>query len=331
MSLLSSAPIEILVYVALASAVIVSFWSSLVEATYLTLRPFSLSSLIKDGSPRAVNALAIVNEKTRLVSVTTFTDTIASVVIATSMGLILSEIFGPIGWVYSTVFGSVAIMILLYLLPKAIGIENALHVSMYLAPSTRTFLFVLSPIALPLTSVARTLSKKLVGKPTYRQIDFVSEFEDVVNILEKAGHIEPDTGRLIKTALASSRRIASDVLTPLEEVLSIPKSATILDAVKAMGMSNHPRMPVFDAEKNQYIGTVTFRSMSKAISRELLDSDILDYIVQPAKVEHEDTLATVMEKMQEAGTTICFVYDQGKMLGLITLSAIIEEVMGLKI
>jgi len=323
--------VSIAVYVVLVASTFVSFWSSLVEATFLTLRPLSLSSSINGGSSHASKALAIVSEKTRLVSVTTFLDTISNVVLASSIGLILSDYFGPIGWIYSTVGGSLAIMVLLYLLPKAIGIENALRMSIALAPSTMLVMDVLAPVAVPLTSIAKGLSERLVGKPTYREVDLVDEFEDVVTLLEKAGHIEPDAGRLLRTALASSKSTATDSVTPMEEIISIPSNATILEALKAMGQTSHPRIPVYDLKRMEYIGSVTFRTISKAVGRSLLDASVLDYMVQPAKVDRDEGLASVMEKMQDAGTTIAFVYDGEKMVGMITLSDIIEQVLGVKV
>jgi len=195
--------VAVVVYIFLVVAVFVSFWSSLVEATYLTLRPFSLSSSIVNGSTRASTALEIVSEKTRLVSVTTFIDTVSNEVLAPTIGLTLPDYFGPIGWVYSAVGGSFVIMTLLYLLPKAIGIENALRMSVVLAPSTKAVIGLLAPLAVPLTNFVRTLSERLVGKPGYKEVDLAAEFEDVVTMLEKAGHIEPDAGRLLRTALVS--------------------------------------------------------------------------------------------------------------------------------
>ena len=290
-----------------------------------------MSSSISGGSSRASTALEIVNEKTRLVSVTTFVDTISNVVLATTIGLILSDYFGPIGWVYSAVGGSFVIMILLYLFPKAIGIENALRMSLFLAPSTMALMKVLAPLAVPLTSIARALSERMVGKPGYKVVDLAAEFEDVVTMLEKAGHIEPDAGRLLRTALASSKNDAMDAITPVQEIVSIGSDATIFDALKAMGQTNHPRMPVYDAKKKVFTGAVTFRTISKAISRDLLDSGIHDYVIQPARVSTDEGLATVIDKMQDAGTTIAFVFEGEKMVGMITLSDIIERVLGVKV
>ena len=323
--------VSTIVDVSLVAAICVSFWSSLVEATYLTLRPFSLSASIGDGSTRAATAMEIVSEKTRLVSVTTFVDTISQVVLATTIGLILSEVFGPIGWVYSAIGGSFVIMTLLYLLPKAIGIENALRMSLTMAPSTMAVMRVLAPVAVPMTNFARSLSERLVGKPGYKEVDLAAEFEDVVTMLEKGGHIEPDAGRLLRTALASSKTSAADAFTPADQIVSIDSDATVLDALRMMGQTNHPRMPVYDAKRNMYIGAVTSRTISKAVSRDHIDFGIHDYMIQPAQVSKDDGLASVIDKMQDAGTTIAFVYDGEKMLGMITLSDILERLLGVKV
>lgn len=319
------------VYITLLIAVSVSFWSSLVEATYLTLRPFSLSPSIGNGSSKATTALEIVSEKTRLVSVTTFIDTISNVVLATTIGLTLSEFFGPIGWVYSAVGGSLVIMTLLYLLPKAIGIENALRMSMVLAPSTKVVMGLLAPIAVPMTNFARALSERMVGKPGYKEVDLAAEFEDVVTMLERGGHIEPDAGRLLRTQLASSGNSASDILTPIDEIVSIDSEATVFDALKTMGQTNHPRMPVYDSKLKMYIGAVTLRTISKAVSRDHIDSGIHDYMIQPAHVTAGDRLPTVIEKMQDSAATIAFVFDGERMVGMITLSDILERLLGVKV
>jgi len=319
------------VYISLVAATFVAFWTSIVEATYLTLRPFSLSSSIGSGSTSAATALEIVGEKTRLVAVTTFIDTISNVVLATTIGLILSDFFGPVGWVYSAVGGSFVIMTLLYLLPKAIGIENALRMSIILAPSTKAVMTVLAPLAVPMTNFARRLSEGLVGKPGYKEVDLAAEFEDVVSMLEKAGHIEPDAGRLLRTALASSNTTAFDTITPADEIVSIDSNASVFEALKTMGQTNHPRMPVYDAKRKTYIGAVTSRTISRAVSRDHEDWPIHDYMIQPARVSRDDSLPAVIDKMQDAGTTIAFVFEDEKMLGMITLSDILERLLGVKV
>jgi CBS domain containing-hemolysin-like protein len=301
------------------------------EATYLTVSPFSLGSSIGSGSAKATKALAIVKEKTQLVSVTTMLDTTMSVIQASSIGLILTELFGPVGWILTAVVGSLVIMIFLYLLPKAIGIENSPTMAIRLASSTQLLLNTLSPVAVPLTSLARSLSDRIVGKPSYVVEDLADEFEDVVLMLEKAGHIEPDAGRLLRTAVSSSRSTAADVVTSVSEIVYITSNETVLGALKMMGMTSHPRIPVFEATRKIFVGAVTFHSISKAISRDLLNTSLLDYMIQPARVSKDDSLANVIQTLQDTGTTIAFVYDGDEMIGMITLSDLIERIMGIKV
>ncbi len=323
--------VGVVVYASLAAAAAVAFWSSLMEATFLTLSPLSLGASAGGGSQNATKALAIVNEKTNLVSVTTLLDTITSVVIASTIGLILTGIFGPIGWVYTAVLGSLAIMILLYLLPKAIGIENSLRMAVTLSPSTSIVLRVLSPIAVPLASLARVLSEKIVGREGYETEELADEFEDVVLMLERAGHIEPDAGRLLRAAASSSRSTAADIVTPIEKVVYVRSDATVLDALKIMGNTNHPRIPVFDEARKVFIGAVTFHTMSKAVGRDLLNDSLLDHMIQPAKANRDDKLSSIMQTLEDSGTTIAFVYDGEKVVGVVTLSDLIERMMGIKV
>ena len=105
----------------------------------------------------------------------------------------------------------------------------------------------------------------------------------------------------------------------------------MFDALRTMGQTNHPRMPVYDAKRKMYIGAVTSRTVSRAVSRDHTDSPIFDYMIQPARVTGEDSLPAVIDKMQEAGTTIAFVYDGDRMVGMITLSDILERLLGIKV
>jgi len=319
------------VYISLVVAIFVSFWSSLIEATYLTVRPISLNAAARSGTRGASQALEIIREKTKLVSTTTFLDTAMNVVLATSIGLIFSEIFGPLGWVYSAVLGSFMIMTFLFLLPKAIGIENSVMMATWLGPTSLALVKVLSPVAVPMTKFARSLSLQVVGKPSYRADEIVDEFEEMVGLLEKGGHIDPDAGRIIRSALASSKKNASDTLTPLEEIVSVTTTSTLYEALMLMGRSNHPRLPVYDEERKEYLGAVTFRSLSRAMAEGKFGERVSDYVAQAARVESDESVAVIIDRMQKGSTTVAFVYDDGKMIGMVTLTDILEQILGVKI
>jgi magnesium and cobalt exporter, CNNM family len=319
------------VYLALAVALSVSFWMSLLEATFLTVRPLSLTAASEGGDARATKALQIVGERTKLVSTTTLLSTFCDVTLASATGVILSEAFGPDGWIFAVVLVSLVIMVFLNLLPKAIGIENSVRMALFLSPGTDTLLTILSPLALPLTKLAKVLSQAVVGKPAYEQEALVDEFESLLIMLERAGEIEPDSGRILRSALASSKTTAGDLLTPISEIVAVNVGAEVREALRLMGKSNHPHLPVYDAKAERYIGAVTFRSLFRAFSAEGVTDGVVRYMVQPAKVEADETAATVMDKMQRAGVTMAFVSEGGKLVGMVTVTDILEVILGTKI
>ena len=319
------------VYLSLATAIVVSFWSSLIEATFLTVRPLSLTTESAEGNKRATRAIKLVGEKTKLVSTTTLLSTFSDVILASTTGLVLSEAFGPEGWIAAAIIVSLVIMVFLNLLPKAIGIENSVRMAMFLSRGTELILAVLSPVAVPLTKLARVLSQAVVGKPAYKQDELVDEFESLLNMLEKAGHIEPDSGRILRYALASSKTTAGDLLTPIGEIVAVNVGSDVREALRLMGESNHPHLPVYDSKAGVYVGAVTFRSLFRAFDAGRFADNILDYMIQPARVDVDETAASVMDKMRKAGVTMAFVSQGGKIRGMVTVTDILEVILGTKI
>ncbi|MGA2663858.1 MAG: CNNM domain-containing protein [Nitrososphaerales archaeon] len=320
-----------LVYVVLVVAAVLSFTSSLVEATFLSVKQVSLFSMQKDGSKKAKAALTITEEKTRLVSVATLIGTSSNVALATTMGIVFSQAFGALGWLVSVVFGSIMIMIFLDLLPKTIGIEDSVGMAVFLAPGVSTATVVLSPVAQPLMNLARAIAVKISGKPTYDSDDVAEEFESRIEMLEADGRIEPDAGRILRTTLASSRYDVKDAMTPIEKTVSVDSDTTVMGALKVMGSTHHPRMPVFGREEGRFLGVVTFRSLARGLSEGRLDEPISSHTVQAARVEADESMATAADRMSKRGVTIAFVYRGEKIIGVITLSDLLEWILGFKV
>ncbi len=55
------------------------------------------------------------------------------------------------------------------------------------------------------------------------------------------------------------------------------------------------------------------------------------YMTQAARVESDDSVAIIMDRMQKAGTSIAFVYDEERMVGMVTLTDILEQLLGIRI
>jgi putative hemolysin len=323
--------VGLVVYFALVASAIVSFCIALVEATFLSVKRPALFSMQKGGSRNATKALEVTGEKAKLVTVTTFIDTVANVVLVTTMGIVLSAVFGPLGWIVSVVVGSLLIMIFLYLLPKTIAVENPVKMAVTLSPATLAIIDAMSPVAGPLAGLAKRMAALMGGKRVYREDEISEELESVIDMLEADSRFGPDAGRMIRTTLASSQYTVMEVATPAAGIVSVGADATVMEALRVMGSSRHPRIPVFDKGKGEFVGVVTFRSLAKGISDNGVNDKALRYTVQPAKGEADASIASAMDSMSGAGVTIAFVYQEGAMVGVITITDLLERILGFKL
>lgn len=319
------------IYVALIASAIVAFCISLIEATYLTVKRPALHAMQKEGSRGARVALKIADEKTRLVSVTTFIDTVATVVLATTIGIVMSADLGAVGWLVSVVLGSLLIMIFLYLIPKAIGIENPVRMAVTLSRGTDALITVMSPIAGPLASLAKRTAAFIGGKRVYREDEISEEMENLIDMLEADGRVRPDAGRMIRTTLASSQYTVAEIATAAEKIVSVDSDSTVMEALRVMSTSHHPRVPMYDATNKTFVGVVTFRSLAKGVSDGQLDQKAAKYVVQPARVESDASVASAMDAMGTAGVTIAFVYRDGAVVGVITITDLLERILGFRL
>jgi len=98
-----------------------------------------------------------------------------------------------------------------------------------------------------------------------------------------------------------------------------------------MGNSKHPHLPVYDSKADDYVGAITFRSLFRAFADGAFTDKVTKHMVRPVKVGLGDTVATIMDLMQKAGVTMAFVHDEGQVIGVVTLTDILETILGMKV
>ncbi len=79
------------------------------------------------------------------------------------------------------------------------------------------------------------------------------------------------------------------------------------------------------------MGAVTFRSLAQATAQGKFDESIQGYMAQPARVRSDLPVAAVMDIMRKSAVTMAFVFGDGEVMGMLTLTDILEVVLGVKV
>jgi len=208
------------------------------------------------------------------------------------------------------------------IIPKSIGAHYAPSISRAAAPFILALIYVLYPLVNGLAWVSRLFQ---TGE---RRIGTENQIRSLVKIGRRAGYIESDEGRLIQRAFVLNDRAASDVMTPLADIISVKSTATIRGAAELVFRHAYSRYPVFGTSVDDVQGMV----MSNDILQSLVagqDNEPVSCIIHPVLTAEASMRSNdLMLLFRDQRIHLAIVQDHGKTIGLVTLEDVLEELVG---
>ncbi|MDQ8037994.1 MAG: HlyC/CorC family transporter [Pedobacter sp.] len=130
--------------------------------------------------------------------------------------------------------------------------------------------------------------------------------------------------------LELERITVNDIMVPRGEVQGINIDDDIADIEKVLRRTQHTRLPVFRGELNDCIGILHVRNSTRFLGKpELTKAEILQYVREPYFVPEGTTLPSQLVQFQKLKRRFGLVVDEyGDVQGIVTLEAILEEIVG---
>jgi putative hemolysin len=219
-------------------------------------------------------------------------------------------------------------MLLGELIPKRLALRHAVGMATFSAPLLTAMGRLLGPLVALLTGAAN-IGLRLLGQ-TGPSENPVTE-EDIVYLAREgitSGTVETAEAQFIHRVFQFTDRAVRTVMTPRLEIVGLPRSASVAEAVRAVLTSGHARLPVYDDSLDHTQGVVS----SSALLQAQADQPAADLgaLLQPATfvLEHQH-IADVLVLFRQQGTHLALVVDEyGLVTGMVTLTDILEELVG---
>lgn len=285
----------------------------------MALDPRDLKRKAKLGDKAAGRILPL-RTKTHLTLSAILLTNVAAV---SATSLVLESVFyglvaGVLATLLTVVFGEI--------FPQAYFLRHALLFCARLSPLLRLMIFLTYPIAKPLQLL---LDKLFKDQGTRLQ----SRHELGLMITEHLGaqesELDEDEVEIIRGALQLSEKRVRDITTPMKHVYWLEPQTVIdgdkIDEIKASGRS---RIPIFNDEKTVCHGIL--------LVKQLVDIDFGDnpprvneLPLHPAKIVGSMTaLDTMFRTFIGAHTHLMPVEKDGRIIGVVTIEDLIEEIVG---
>ncbi len=315
-----------------AVLIIFSAYFSCSETAFSVVNKIRVKSMADDGNKRAKNLLYISNNFEKSLTALLVGNNIvntAAASVATILGVTLLEDFIPddnLANIVITVSTTAIVFMFGEMIPKSLAADRP----MAMALSSAGFMRFLMKLFTPLTAFFVMISNFFTRLFTKDDLPSITEEEliDIIDTAEEEGVMDEEQSDLFKSAIEFSDTSARDVMTMRDDIKGIDVSLSNDEIMRRIKDTNHSRLPVYDGDIDNIIGTLPIRSFIKAYYKDP-QTDLRKMLIPPFFVRSDAKINDLLSIMRQHKFYLAIVSDEsGKTLGLVTIEDFLEELVG---
>ena len=231
-----------------------------------------------------------------------------------------------LGGLLAGLISTLLVVIVGEIVPQAIFAKNPLFWCSLLAPILRGMIFITYIISKPL----QKMLDKLVGKRGH-QLQSRQELGLLITEHQtiRGSELDEDEIEIIRGALTLSEKRVRDIMTPISDVYWMTPDARFTDArVDELKAAGYSRIPVFNRSLTNCYGVLLMKELVD------IDFDDNDYRVDDLPLHSVQlvgsmtALDTMFRRFITSGTHLIPVEKDDKIVGVITIEDLLEEIVG---
>ena len=217
---------------------------------------------------------------------------------------------------------SVAQLVAGEMVPKFYAIDRAEAVARRIAPPLELFSVVFHPVIIALTAVADRILRWLgVDMSIERQGGSADELKRLIVESQEGGHIDLGEAGMLTGVFHLHEQDARQVMTPIPAVVTVDASQDVEAALQLCVSSGHTRLVVTEADDRDRVRGIVH---SNTLVQQLMEDGPHAPIVPETK-----PLDDLLADLQRQRTSMAVIVDEyGRVVGIVTVEDIIEEVVG---
>jgi CBS domain containing-hemolysin-like protein len=216
------------------------------------------------------------------------------------------------------------------LVPKNLALQAPDRMALWLVPPLVGF----SRLTRPLTAIMSRTANLVLGLVGYKavpaeeMVHSVDELALLIEDTEEAGILEPDQAEFVQNVFRMADKQVRECLVPREKMATLELNTPPEQILEAVRSGAHTRMPVYEGVLDNIVGIVNTKDLFHLFS--LRGVVILqDAMYPPLFLKPTNNVAEALRLFRKAHRPMALVRDDNdKVLGLITLEDVLEEIVG---
>jgi CBS domain containing-hemolysin-like protein len=216
------------------------------------------------------------------------------------------------------------------LIPKAVALQSPDRTALWLTRPLLAFATLTRPLIRLINGTGGLILRRWgYTMPTGEgMVHSVEELQLLIEDTEEAGILEPEQADLLENVFLLSEKKVGDCMVPRDKMDALELSMPPEKVLEAVREGAHTRMPVYKGELDNIVGVVNTKDLFYLFS--LRHVVVLDDATYPALfLPPEAPLSDALRLFRKAKRPMALVRDDGgRILGLITLEDVLEEIVG---
>ena len=323
--LASDDAIQLLLLVILV--ILSSFFSS-AETALTTVNKIRLQTLAEEGNKRAVTALRVTENSSKMLSailignnlVNNFTASLATALAIRLLGS------GSVG----AVTGLLTLVVLVFgeITPKTIATAESEKLALAYAPVIYALVRIMTPVIYIVNHICRVFLRLFHVDPD-GSMNTMTEMElrTIVDVSHKDGVIEKSEREMIYNVVDFGDSQARDVMVPRADMVTVSADSSYQEILDVFRREKYTRLPVYQGDKDNIIGILNIKDFFFA--PDTPDFRVTNVMYEPHfTYEYKKTSELLME-MQKNSVSVTIVLDEyGSSIGMISIEDLLEEIVG---
>jgi len=312
------------------------------EFSLVAVRKTRVEELVAQGVKGAKAVAAAIAKMNRTIAATQVGITLASIglgwVSERFLAKVLEGIFAELPTaVAHSIAATLAFLLLTFmhvvfgeLIPKTLALQTPDRFALWLATPLNVFVRLTRPLILIINGTGNAILR-LCGYQAASSEGLVHSVDELVLLIEdteEAGILDPEQADLAQNVFLLSKKRVRDCMVPREKMATLELTTPSERVLEAVRSGAHTRMPVYDGELDKIVGIVNTKDLFYLFS--LRGVVILeDALYPPLFLKPDESVANALRLFRKSRRPMALVRDDGsKILGLITLEDILEEIIG---
>lgn len=317
------------------------------EFSLVAVRRTRIEELVKQGAGGAKAARDAVTHLDRTIAATQLGITLASIALGWVGEPALARLIEPLAlavlpdaWVgvathavaFTVAFGLITFMHVVFgeLIPKTLALQSPDRTSLWVAAPLNVFVKLTRPFVALLNGTCNLILRWCGSPPAGSEanVHSVDELTLLIEETQESGILSAQQAEFVRKVFTLSGRCVADCMVPREKMAALALGTPPERALEAVRSGAHTRMPVYDGDPDKVVGIVNTKDLFHLFSLKGLVV-LEDALYPPLFLKPDDNVADALELFRRERRPLAVVRDDsGKVLGLITMEDVLEQIVG---